>query len=124
MLTQRSAAARWNFLNFQSPTHSAVLMEYTTPPSYGSSRVTVGAVARDGAIVCAGASPPVTHTATREDPDWPEPRTARFQWAGKDAAGKEVSAELEGELGERTDKMDVLAEVPGFVKAIVGGVVG
>ncbi len=37
--------------------------------------------------------------------------------------GKEFSAELAGPLGE-PDRVDVMAEVPGFVKAIVASAAG
>ena len=40
------------------------MMEFTTPPSYGSTVVNVGGIAKDGEIVWAGASPAtkVQHT--------------------------------------------------------------
>ena len=100
------------------------MMEFTTPPSYGASVVNASAVATDGAIVCAGAGGSATHTSTNDDPDWPEPKTVKFEWRGQDAHGAQVEAEIAGELGPRVDKVDVMAEVPGFVKTIVGGVVG
>ena len=42
----------------------------------------------------------------------------------KESSMKEVEAEIMGELGERQDRVDVLSHIPGFVKTIVGGVVG
>ena len=111
-------------MDFQSPTFSAVMMEFTTPPSYGSSVVNVGGIAVDGEILFAGASNSVAHTEIRDDPDWPEPGAVKFVWNGRTNEGKSATAELSGGLGQRLDKVDVLAEVPGFVKAIVGGVVG
>ena len=120
------AAARWNFVNFQSPTYSAVMMDYTTPPSYGSTIVNVGGLVKDGEIICAGAENSALHTEVNEDAEneWPEPAAVKFSWKGKTKDGKPVIAELEGSLGKRLDKVDVLAEVPGFVKKIVGGVAG
>ena len=120
------AAARWNFVDFQSPTFSAVMMEYTTPPSYGSTVVNVGGIVKDGEIICAGTANSAEHTEVKEDPenDWPEPSAAKFIWNGKTKDGRPVSAELAGQLGERLDKIDVLAKIPGFVKTLVGGVVG
>ncbi|MCJ1245546.1 putative cell survival pathways protein [Trapelia coarctata] len=120
------AAARWNFVNFQSPTYSAVMMEYTTPPSYGSSVVNVGGLVKDGEIICAGSGNSATHLDIKDDPDneWPEPAAVNFEWSGTTKEGKLVTAELAGALGKRLDKVDVMAEVPGFVKAIIGGVAG
>lgn len=101
-------------------------MEYTTPPSYGSTVVSVGGIAREGEIICAGAAHSATHTELKRDPevDWPEPRAVKFEWTGKTKDGKEVNAEVAGPLGLRLDRVDVMAEVPKFVKSIVGGVVG
>ncbi|OCK77393.1 oxidative stress survival, Svf1-like protein [Lepidopterella palustris CBS 459.81] len=120
------AAARWNFCNFQSPTYSAVMMEYTTPPSYGDTIVRVGAVATEGKLLFAGCTGECTHTETTNDPEneWPEPSAATYHWEGKTAEGKESSADLGGSLGERKDRVDVMAEVPGFVKAIVASAAG
>ena len=118
------AAAKWNFLDFQSPTYSAVMMEFTTPPSYGSSTVNVGGIAVDGKILFAGASNTFQHTEKRNDPDWPEPGALKLEWSGTTKDGKSAKAELTGNLGKRLDKVDVMAEVPGFVKTIVGNVAG
>ena len=120
------AAAKWNFIDFHTPTYSAVLMEFTTPPSYGRTSVVVGGIAKDGEIVCAGSSHSVTHLAVNQDSDtdWPEPKAVLVEWTGKNKEGQEVKAELMGDLGTRADRVDVLAHIPGFVKTIVGGVVG
>ena len=120
------AAARWNFADFQGPNHSAVLMEFTTPPSYGSTKVTVGCIVKDGEIILAGCNGSATHTTTKEDPEtqWPEPTLVKFSWAGTSKDGKAVEASIDGSFGERTDRVDVMAEVPGFVKSIVAGAAG
>ena len=115
------AAARWNFVNFQGPTYSAVLMEYTTPPSYGSTVVCMGGIVTDNKILFAGSNNRAEHTATKTDPEteWPEPTTTSYHWEGKTADGKDASADMSGPLGERLDRVDVMAEVPGFIKTIV-----
>lgn len=120
------AAARWNFANFQSPTYSAVMMEYTTPPSYGSTVVRVGGVATDGKLLFAGCTGSATHTEVKDDPEneWPEPSATNYHWEGKTADGKEARADLSGSLGTRLDRVDVMAEVPGFVKAIIASAAG
>lgn len=120
------AAARWNFVAFQGPTLSAVMMEYTTPPSYGSTVVNVGGILRDGEIVLAGCNSTATHTSTKADSenDWPEPATIKFEWTGTTKDGKPVEAVIEGALEDRLDRIDVMAEVPGFVKKIVAGAAG
>ena len=114
-------AARWSFANFQSESYSAIHMQYITPPSYGSTIVSVGGIAVDGKILFAGAMPPVSHDETAPDSDnaWPEPKAVTFKWE----SGAE-SAVLSGSLGARTDRVDVMGEMPKFVKNIVSGASG
>ncbi|KAL8671875.1 MAG: hypothetical protein Q9168_003641 [Polycauliona sp. 1 TL-2023] len=120
------AAAKWTFADFQSEHYSAVMMEFTTPPSYGSTVVNVGGVVRDGEIIYAGAGNKAEHTDVKEDAEtgWHAPTALRLEWTGKTKSGEDVHAELAGSLGERLDKVDIMAKVPGFVKTLVGGVVG
>ena len=100
------------------------MMEYTTPPSYGSSQVIVGGIAIDGEILVAGCDNTYIHTETKQDVDWPEPGAVALEWRGLTKDGKPIKATLSGSVGEKLAKVDVMAEVPGFIKAIVGGVVG
>jgi hypothetical protein len=102
------------------------MMEYTTPPSYGSTVVNVGGIVKDGEIVYAGSTNTATHTESAQDPesDWPEPKSIKWAWEGKTQDGKDVQAELHGPLGNRLDRIDVMAEVPGFIKTIAGSVAG
>ncbi|KAJ5952208.1 uncharacterized protein N7479_010621 [Penicillium vulpinum] len=120
------AAARWNFINFQTPTYSAIMMEYTTPPSYGSTTVNVGGIVKDGEVIYAGTSNGVVHTESGQDEgsDWPAPKSIKWNWSGKTTDGKELTAEVDGPLGPRLDRIDVMAEVPGFIKSIAGSVAG
>jgi hypothetical protein len=100
------------------------MMEFTTPPSYASTKVNVGAITSattsPPSIVIAGATNTAEHTATRidKDVDWPEPTTVKYVWNGTTAEGKSVTATLEGDLGERLDRVDVMGELPVFVKQL------
>ncbi|KAI0106273.1 survival factor 1 [Nemania sp. FL0031] len=119
------AAAQWNFLEFQGPKYSALLMEFTTPPSYGTTVVDVGGIVKDGEIITAGATCHATHTKTKQDTvnGWPEPTEAKYTWTGTTKDGKPVEATIEGPT-VRQDCVDVMAEVPGFVKTIVANAAG
>jgi hypothetical protein len=102
------------------------MMEFTTPPSYGSTVVNVGGIVKDGEIIYAGTSNTATHTEAAEDEtsNWPEPKSIRWVWEGKTKDGKPVTAEVDGPLGSKLDRVDVMAEVPGFIKTIAGSVAG
>ncbi|KAF3936046.1 hypothetical protein ABW20_dc0101404 [Dactylellina cionopaga] len=120
------AAARWNFANFQGPTTSAIMMEFTTPPSYGTTAVAVGGLAKDGQIITGTLNNTVEHVKAENDPeaDWPEPKHVKFTWKGKDKDGKDVEAVLEKNWGPRMDRVDVMGEVPEFVKKIASAAAG
>ncbi|EXJ78554.1 survival factor 1 [Capronia coronata CBS 617.96] len=117
-------AVRWNFVNFQTPTYSAVLMEYTTPASYGKTVVSVGGIAKDNELVCVGPCTAKHVTAEPEtEADWPEPKSVAFEWRGEHD-GKPVKGEITGDLPVRSDRVDVLAHLPGFVKSFISGATG
>ncbi|KAI5289483.1 putative cell survival pathways protein, partial [Ascosphaera acerosa] len=120
------AARKWNFANFQGPTFSACLMEFTTPPSYDNQTIAAGGIARDGEIVCAGTDITTTHLTTEKDSvnEWPEPTSVSVVWRGKTKDGKDVRAEIAGDIGKRLDRIDIMAEIPGFVKNVIGTVAG
>lgn len=120
------AAARWNFATFQGLTHSAVMMEFTTPVSYGTTTVNVGCVTKDGEILAAGCQNAAKHLSSKKDADneWPEPTVARFSWSGADSEGREVEGVIEGPLGDRVDRIDIMSEVPMFIRSIIAGAAG
>ncbi|KAF2859293.1 oxidative stress survival, Svf1-like protein [Piedraia hortae CBS 480.64] len=124
------AAAKWNFGIVNSQRYTAVMMEFTTPLSYGSTTVTVGGIAdaKEGRLITASASPSVSvkHVQTHQDArsDWPEPTDILFQWKGETADGKGVTAKAEGPLGTRVDRVDVMGELPKFVKQIAASASG
>lgn len=120
------AAARWNFVDFQGPTMSAIMMEHTTPPSYGSTTVNVSLVARDGELIFGGCDGTAAHLEAKNDEKtgWPEPTKVKYDWSGKTKDGEPAEAAMVASLEKRLDRIDVMAEVPGFVKQIVAGAAG
>ncbi|CAG7938976.1 unnamed protein product [Penicillium nalgiovense] len=102
------------------------MMEYTTPPSYGSTTVNVGGIVKEGEVIYAGTTNSVAHTETGQDEgtDWPAPKSIKWEWSGKTTGNKALTAEVNGALGSRLDRIDVMAEVPGFIKSIAGSVAG
>lgn len=121
------AAARWNFVNFQGPTLNAVMMEFTTPPSYGTSTVNVSCVLKDDALLTAGTTGTIEYTRSEldEETQWPEPKALKAQWKGKTKGDKkDIEATVEVELAPKLDRVDIMAEVPQIIKKFVAGAVG
>ena len=95
-----------------------MMMEYTTPPSYATTTVNVGGITSEDKIIFAGADNVAEHTETEQDEevDWPEPTVVRYHWKGM-VDGKPAEAELAGPLGKRLDRVDIMGELPGFIKS-------
>lgn len=119
-------ASSWKFANFQGPQLSAIMMEFTTPPSYGSTRVSVGGIARDGEIIACTVDNDAVVKASEHDDDtaWEEPTAMSFEWRGHGERGEQITARTETELGERFDRVDIMAEIPAWLKSLVHGVSG
>ncbi|EGV60175.1 Putative cell survival pathways protein [Yamadazyma tenuis] len=116
------AAKSWNFLNFQSENYSAVQMEFTTPRSYANTKVNIGVVCGKDKILLASINNDVVHeNAEIDEVGWPVPKAITFN---HDAADKSYHVDVKGELKSLVERVDVMAEIPQFIKNIVSGVAG
>lgn len=102
------------------------MMEFTTPPSYGSTTVNVSAIVSDTEIVYASTSGTAEHTKStpNEDAGWPEPNVIDFKFTETEREGKKVSGRMNTEFEKRTDLVDVMGEVPPMIKKVVAASVG
>jgi hypothetical protein len=121
------AACKWNFADFQGKNMSAVMMEFTTPPSYGSQVVNIGAIVnKDGSLLAAMIENAAIHKTTERDDEtgWDAPTSLELSWMGVTKDGVEVTALTESDLKNKVERVDVLAEIPAFIKAFIAGVAG
>jgi len=121
------AACRWNFGNFQGKNVSAVMMEFTTPPSYGSQVVNIGGIVKeDGTLVAAMVENAAIHKTTEKDEEngWDAPTSLELSWMGQTKDGVDVTATTESDLKNLVERVDVLAEIPAVIKAFIAGVAG
>ncbi|SCW01231.1 LAFE_0D07998g1_1 [Lachancea fermentati] len=127
------AAKSWNFLNFQSKTHSAVLMQFTTPKSYANTEISVGIICKGDEIVAVTTDNVVEHLNPEIDSvGWPIPKEIEIRFTGIPADVKDedvesaptVTAVVKGPLKQLVERVDVMSEIPNFVKNIVSGVAG
>lgn len=120
------AAAKWNFICFQSENVAAIMMEFTTPPSYGTQTVNVGMVFKNSVLLQGTTSATVEHTTTKMDPvtQWEEPTAFKVVWKGKTQDGEDAETVLETDLKPKLDCVDIMAEVPAIIKKFVAGAVG
>jgi len=120
------AASKWNFITFESDSLNAIMMEFTTPPSYGSQTVNVSAVFKDDTLVLGSTAGTFEHTATELDAEtgWEAPTSIKAVWKGTSQDGKATEATIETKLDDRLDRVDIMAEVPAIIKRIISGAVG
>ena len=121
------AACRWNFGNFQGKNISAIMMEFTTPPSYGSQVCNVGAIVKeDGSLVAAMTENAAIHKTTNLDTEtgWDAPTALELSWMGLTKDGVEVTALTDSNLDNKVERVDVLAEIPAVIKAFIAGIAG
>jgi len=121
-------ASSWDFVNFHGPTISAVMMEFITPPSYGSTTVNIGGIVRNSEIVACTVNNVVKHVETVHDNEtgWNEPKTIDLSWRGVDAHSGtiDVEAHMNVNLKTKIARLDILAEIPPVLKNIVHGLSG
>ncbi|GMM33542.1 Svf1 protein [Saccharomycopsis crataegensis] len=129
------AAAAWNFLNFQSETYSAVQMEFTTPNSYAKTKVNVGILVKNDKILSVSVNNKISHLDNDVDEvGWPVPKRVEIDFKGIESTAtdddvekgtaKVVVAKCVGDLSTLVERVDVMGEIPGFVKTIAGAVSG
>ncbi|SCU82877.1 LAMI_0C01222g1_1 [Lachancea mirantina] len=127
------AAKAWNFVNFHSKSHSAMLMEFTTPKSYANTKVSIGVLCEDRDVLAVTVDNEVEHVDPQIDSvGWPVPEGLVVKFEGvpstvKDedvATAEKITATVSGALSEMVVRIDVMDEIPTFVKNIVSGVAG
>lgn len=117
------AAKSWNFLNFQSENFSAVQMEFTTPSSYANTKVNVAILTSKDKIIATSIDNEIIHeNAEADNVGWKVPKAITFNFT--EGTNSEVIATVRGNLTRLIERVDVMAEIPQFVKNIVSGVAG
>ncbi|KAG7194027.1 putative cell survival pathways protein [Scheffersomyces spartinae] len=119
------AAKSWNFLNFQSENYSAVQMEFTTPRSYATTKVNIGIVCLKDKVIIGSIDNTVVHENSKIDEiGWPVPQSIVFNFDGNSGAEQTSNIIVKGDLTTLVERVDVMAEIPQFVKNIVSNVAG
>ncbi|QPG73738.1 hypothetical protein FOA43_001051 [Brettanomyces nanus] len=121
------AAASWDFLNYQSPEYSVVLMEFTTPPSYNRTTVSTAMIVdKEGKVVLCSLDNKTEHLDTFKDEycGWMVPRKVSYTLKGVDEDGVETVAVISADLKRMSERVDVMSEIPQFVKNIVSAAAG
>ena len=133
------AAKAWNFAVTHSDQNSVVLMEFITPKSYGNTKVSIGIITDKDSILSVTIDNDYQHLNSEVDEvGWNVPKNIKVTFNGfsskltddqitnEDSITQKdrLTAVLEGPLTNLVERVDVMGEIPGFVKNIVSGVAG
>ncbi|ORX45285.1 oxidative stress survival, Svf1-like protein [Hesseltinella vesiculosa] len=120
-------ASNWNFVDFQSPEAAVSMMQFQTTKQYGAVNINQGSLVFREKLVCVSVDNQVELLDLEKDPDtdYDIPRRIKLTWKGKtikenDAdEPKDVYVEMIVPVKNLIDKIDVLAEIPWFLKKLV-----
>ncbi|CCH62459.1 hypothetical protein TBLA_0H01720 [Henningerozyma blattae CBS 6284] len=132
------AAKAWNFVNFHSKEHSVMVMEFITPKSYGCTKVSVGVISNNEKVLAMTIDNDFQHLDQKVDEiGWNVPHKLKIKLSGisselpdkqiaaDDILSKDrVSSTVDVDLKTLVERVDVMAEIPQFVKNIVSGIAG
>ncbi|CAO3625068.1 unnamed protein product [Mucor hiemalis] len=120
-------ASKWNFIDFQAEDAALSIMQFTTTKQYGGIEVNQGSIVLKDKLVCVSVENNVQLFDLKKDEKtgYEIPQRVKLTWKGKtikdksDEEVKDVSVEMVFELKNLIDKIDILAEIPWFLKKIV-----
>ncbi|KAL0094806.1 oxidative stress survival, Svf1-like protein [Phycomyces blakesleeanus] len=121
-------ASNWNFVNFQSKDASLSMMQFTTTKQYGAVEINQGSVVLNDKLICVSVDNHVELQDLEKDPEteYDIPKKIKLTWRGKTIAEegsteepKDVSVVMVVDVKVLVDKIDILSEIPWFLKKLV-----
>lgn len=119
-------ASNWNFVDFHSDKASIAMMQFQTTKQYGSVNINQGSLVLNDKLVCVSIDNSVELLDMKKDEEteYDIPQTVKMTWKGKTIKQegeepKDVSIVIISEPKNLIDKIDVLAEIPYFIRKLV-----
>ncbi|KAL1916100.1 uncharacterized protein VTP21DRAFT_6104 [Calcarisporiella thermophila] len=115
-------ASKWNFVNLQGPEGSVCMIQFETTPQYGNVRVNQGAVVVDNKLIGVSVENEVEYVESELDAEtgYHVPTETRYTWKGKCVDDDTpFSVTIQQRPTVLVDKIDVLSEVPYFLRKLV-----
>ncbi|KAJ3075139.1 putative cell survival pathways protein [Podochytrium sp. JEL0797] len=116
--------SRWNFVNFQNEADALMLYEFDLPKSGDSSGIVTsqGCIVRNGKTFAITTDNRALHVQTATDPmsKYDIPTQILAVWKGKTLDdGVDVKIEISTMLDNNLERIDVLAELPFFLRKLI-----
>ncbi|KAI8885118.1 oxidative stress survival, Svf1-like protein [Backusella circina FSU 941] len=120
-------ASNWNFLNFHSKDASIAMMQFQTTKQYGSVNINQGSLVLNDKLICVSVDNTVElmDLYKDEETEYNIPKKVKCTWKGKTIKEKEgdeakdVDIVMTVPVQNLIDKIDVLGEIPYFIRKLV-----
>lgn len=120
-------ASNWNFVNFQAKDAALSMMQFQTTKQYGAININQGSIVLHDKLisVCVENGVELLDLKKDEETDYDIPQRIKLTWKGKtikqegEEEAKDVSVEMIVTVKNLIDKIDVLNEIPWFLKKLV-----
>ncbi|KAI8096807.1 oxidative stress survival, Svf1-like protein [Halteromyces radiatus] len=122
-------ASNWNFVNFHAPEAALSMMQFQTTKQYGSVNINQGSLVLHDKLICVSVDNHVELLDLQKDEEteYDIPQRIKLTWKGKtikedgkeEEEPKDVQVEMIVTVKNLVDKIDVLAEIPWFLKKLV-----
>ncbi|KAI7852828.1 oxidative stress survival, Svf1-like protein [Circinella umbellata] len=121
-------ASNWNFCTFHSQEASLSMMQFQTTKQYGAININQGSIVLNGKLISVSVENHVEllDLAKDEETEYDIPQKIKLTWKGKtikeegdEEPAKDVHVEMVVTVKNLVDKIDVLNEIPWFLKKLV-----
>ncbi|CAO3623484.1 unnamed protein product [Cunninghamella echinulata] len=122
-------ASNWNFVDFQAKDAALSMMQFQTTKQYGAININQGSLVFKDKLVCVSVENGVELLDLKKDEEteYDIPQRIKLTWKGKtikedgndEDQPKDVHVEMIVTVKNLIDKIDVLAEIPWFLKKLV-----
>lgn len=120
-------ASKWNFVDFQAENAALSIMQFTTTKQYGGVEVNQGSIVIDDKLysVCVENDVELLDLVKDEDTGYDIPQRVKLTWKGKTIENselgepKDISVVMVVPVKNLIDKIDILSEIPWFLKKLV-----
>lgn len=121
-------ASNWNFVDFQAPNAALSMMQFQTTKQYGAININQGSIVLNEKLISVSVENTVELLDLQKDPDtdYDIPQHIKLTWKGKtikeegsQEEPKDVTVTMTVAVKNLVDKIDVLNEIPWFLKKLV-----
>ncbi|KAI9262231.1 oxidative stress survival, Svf1-like protein [Phascolomyces articulosus] len=121
-------ASNWNFCDFQSDEASLSMMQFTTTKQYGAVNINQGSITLNGKLVSVSVENHIEllDLVKDEETEYDIPQKIKLTWKGKtikeegdESPAQDVNVTMIVTIKNLVDKIDVLNEIPWFLKKLV-----